>query len=184
MAEQHPCHAPETHKTPCITLVGMPGAGKSTIGIALAQRLGWGLVDTDFLIESIYGVPLQRVTDAMDKEGFMDVEATVILALRVFRVVLATGGSVVYRDEAMRHLRTLGPVVHLRVSLELIEERIARKPDRGLAIAPGQTIRDIFEEREALYERYAQCHVETDTLTPAQCAEAVLRQLRFHRLMI
>lgn len=176
---QYPTH---THKTPCITLVGMPGAGKSTVGVALAQVLGWSLVDTDHLIEAIYGVPLQSVADALHKDAFLDVEARVIESIRLFRAVLATGGSVVYRDTAMQHLRGLGPVVHLHVSLPLLEDRIARKPDRGLAIAPGQTIADLFAEREALYTRYAQCRIEADTLSPTLCARAVLDTLRAKNL--
>ena len=171
-----------SHKTPCITLVGMPGAGKSTVGAALAQILGWSLVDTDHLIEAVYGVPLQAVADALSKEEFLDVEAQVVTSVRLFRTVLATGGSVVYRDNAMQHLRSLGPLVHLHVSLPLLEERIARKPDRGLAIAPGQTIADLFAEREALYTRYAQCRVDADTLPPQACARAALEALRAKRL--
>lgn len=173
----------KTHKTPCITLIGMPGAGKSTVGQALAQMLGWGLVDTDHLIEAVYGAPLQYVADAMSKEAFLDVEAQVVLSLRMFRTVLATGGSVVYREKAMRHLRSLGPVVHLDVDLPILEERIARKPDRGLAIGPGQSIRDLFEERQLLYERYAQCRLTADKLAPMACARAVLAALREERLM-
>ena len=172
-----------SHKTPCITLVGMPAAGKSTVGQALSQHLHWGLVDADFIIEGAYGVPLQAVTNALSKEDFLDVEAAVIESLRLFRVVIATGGSVVYRASAMHHLRSMGPVVHLDVSLPIIEERIARKPDRGLAIAPGQTIRDLYEERQALYTRYAQCRICADDLTPEQCAQAVLHALRNESLM-
>lgn len=183
MAQEFTRQSARSHKTPCIVLVGMPGAGKSTVGQALAHLLGWGLVDTDHLIEAVYGVPLQRVTEAMDKECFLDVEARVILSLRMFRTVLATGGSVVYREEAMGHLRSLGPVVLLDVCLEVVEERIARNPDRGLAIKPGQTIRDIFEERQALYARHAQCRVAADELAPAACARAVLDELHRQRLM-
>ena len=97
----------------CVTLIGMAGAGKSTVGRAVAERLGWAYVDTDHLIESTYGARLQDVTDALDKERFLDVEARVIQSLRMQRAVLATGGSVVYRPEAMRYLTSLGPVVFL-----------------------------------------------------------------------
>lgn len=184
MAEIFTQRSLHTHKTPCITLTGMPGAGKSTVGLALAQLLGWSLVDTDHLIEAVYGVPLQAVTDALSKEAFLDVEAQVVQSVRMFRTVLATGGSVVYRDAAMRHLRSLGPVVYLDVSLPVIEERIARKPDRGLAIGPGQSIQDIFEERQALYVRYAQCRIEADLLPPAACAHAIVDMLRKKRLFL
>lgn len=165
----------------CITLIGMPGVGKSTVGHALARRLEWGFVDTDHLIESVYGTVLQNIADALDKETFLDVEATVVASLRARRIVVATGGSVVYRAAAMEQLRAMGPVVHLEAPLPLILERIARNPERGLAIAPGQTIEDIFHERQALYTQYAVCNIPVEALTPSECVEAVLRALRLRR---
>lgn len=158
----------------CVTLIGMAGAGKSTGARAVAERLGWAYVDTDYLIESTYGVCLQDVTDALDKESFLDVEAKVILSLRVQRTVLATGGSVVYRPETMRYLTSLGPVVFLDVPLPLILDRISRKPDRGLAIAPGQTVEDLFHEREALYRQWATCRVASGNIGVSETAKAVL----------
>ena len=138
-----------------VILIGMAGAGKSTVGKALAQRLNWACADTDHIIEAHYGVVLQRIADTLSKDEFLDLECRVVLELRLSRTVLATGGSVVYRERAMRHLSSLGPLVYLDVSLPVILERIARKPDRGLAIAPGQTVEDLFLEREELYRRYA-----------------------------
>ena len=161
----------------CVTLIGMAGAGKSTVGRAVAERLGWAYVDTDHLIESTYGARLQDVTDALDKERFLDVEARVIQSLRMQRAVLATGGSVVYRPEAMRYLTSLGPVVFLDVPLPLILERISRKPDRGLAIAPGQTVEDLFREREALYRQWATCRVAAGDIDVSETANAVLTPL-------
>ena len=139
----------------------------------VAERLGWAYVDTDHLIESTYGARLQDVTDALDKERFLDVEARVIQSLRMQRAVLATGGSVVYRPEAMRYLTSLGPVVFLDVPLPLILERISRKPDRGLAIAPGQTVEDLFREREALYRQWATCRVAAGDIDVSETANAV-----------
>ena len=162
----------------CITIIGMAGAGKSTVGRQLARLLDWKLMDTDQLIESVYGVSLQDITDALGKDAFLDVEATVICAIRAQRVVLATGGSVVYRENAMAHLRSLGPIAYLDVPLPLILERIARNPLRGLAIAPGQSVEDLFREREALYSRYADCAVDAGALLPEACAKAILTQLR------
>ena len=164
----------------CVTLIGMAGAGKSTSARAVAERLGWAYVDTDYLIESTYGARLQDVTDALDKESFLDVEAKVILSLRMQRAVLATGGSVVYRPEAMRYLASLGPVVFLDVPLPIILERIARKPDRGLAIAPGQTVEDLFHEREALYRRWATCRVAAGNLSVSETADAVFDAIAGH----
>ncbi len=174
---------PVSHKTPCISLVGMPGAGKSTIGAALAHELAWAFVDSDFVIESLYGVPLQGVTDAMSKEEFLDVEMQVIASLRLFRTVIATGGSVIYREKAMRHLQGLGPIVYLQATMPTIVERIARNPQRGIAIAPGQTLDDLFQERAALYTKYANCQINVETLTPEECAKAILHVLDAEHLM-
>ncbi len=174
---------PKSHKTPCITLIGMPGIGKSTVGLALAKVLDWAFVDTDYIIESMYGVQLQHVTDAMTKEEFLDLEGKVVSSLRLFRSVVATGGSVIYREGAMEHLRSLGPIIYLHAPLPLILERIARNPQRGIAIAPGQTIEDLFEERAALYTKYAQCSLEVSQFTPEECAKTIIHLLRTERLM-
>ncbi|MEZ0576692.1 homoserine kinase [Halodesulfovibrio aestuarii] len=165
------------NETDCITLIGMASAGKSTLGKILAHQLGWVFIDTDHLIEGQYGTNLQAVTDSMTKEEFLDVECAVICALRAKRCVIATGGSVVYREKAMEHLRSLGPICHLDVSLPKIIKRIGEKPDRGLAIAPGQTIEDLYNERAALYKKYAEISVQCDNKTPEQCVTALLAAL-------
>ena len=169
---------PPAREEICITLIGIPGAGKSTIGQQLARQLQWALLDTDHLIEAAYGLPLQAITDALGKEAFLDVEADVVASVRASRTVLATGGSVVYRESAMTRLRELGPVVYLDVPFAAIEERVARNPQRGLAIAPGQTLRDIYEERAALYDRYASLRVDMADASPAGCTERILLALR------
>jgi len=170
--------SPSGARQACITLIGMAGAGKSTVGGQLARLLHWKLMDTDQLIESVYGVPLQDITDKLGKEAFLDVEATVICAIKAHRVVLATGGSVVYRENAMAHLHSLGSIAYLDVPLPVILERIARNPLRGLAIAPGQSVEDLFREREALYARYADCTINANGLSPEDCAKAILDRVR------
>lgn len=144
----------------CISIIGMAAAGKSKMGAELARLMDWGHADADHLIEAAYGAPLQQITDSMTKDEFLDLEATVIKNIRLKRCIVSTGGSVVYRHSAMEHLQSLGPVLHIDVPLPIILERIARKPDRGLAIAPGQTIEDLFNERHALYEKYAGVTIE------------------------
>lgn len=139
-----PLAAP-TGPAPCIVLIGMPGAGKTTVGGELARALGWAFLDSDHLIEAVYGARLQDITDALDKETFLDAECEVIRAIKANRVVLATGGSVVYREAAMRRLAELGPIVHLDIPLAVVEERVARNPQRGLAIAPGQSLARHFQ---------------------------------------
>lgn len=161
----------------CLTIIGMAGAGKTTVGHLLAERLGWAHVDTDHLIEAIYGVRLQTIADAMSKEAFLAIESAVIKGIRMQRVVLSTGGSVVYSPQTMEYLVSLGPVVHFDVPLHIILERIARKPDRGLAIAPGQTVEDLFREREILYRQWATHSISLGELDIPQCADAVFSAL-------
>ncbi|MBQ4132479.1 MAG: shikimate kinase [Desulfovibrionaceae bacterium] len=156
----------------------MAGAGKTTVGRALANQMGWTQVDTDHLIEAAYGTNLQAVTDMMTKEEFLDVEGSVLCKVDAERTVLSTGGSAVYRKAAMEHLAGLGPVVFLEVSTPIILERIARNPNRGLAIAPGQTIEDLIAERYALYNAYADFILHADELDPDQCAKAIVDWLK------
>ncbi len=169
--------APPSKTAPCISLIGMAGVGKSTIGQALARELGWAFVDSDHIIEALYGARLQTVTDELGKDAFLDVEDAVVASLRLQRAVIATGGSVVYRERCMRHLQSLGPIVYLDAPLDIIEERISRNPQRGLAIAPGQTIADIFHEREALYQRYCTIRCAAHPYAPAQCVRWLISHI-------
>lgn len=139
----------------CVSLIGMAAAGKSTIGRELAALIGWPQLDADNAIEAMYGARLQQVADSLEKEPFLDMEGEVISRLKVCRCIISTGGSAVYRQKAVDHLKTLGPVVHIAVPLPIILDRIARKPERGLAMAPGQTIEDLYNERMGLYEAAA-----------------------------
>ena len=166
-----------TNPLPCVTLIGMAACGKSTVAQALARELGWPCMDSDHLIESLYGRRLQDVTDTLGKEIFLDVEGAVICSIRANRTVIATGGSVVYREDAMRHLKKLGTVVYLDVPLSVISERIARNPDRGLAIAPGQTLADIFAEREALYRHWADMRLGPEGMSALACARWIRERL-------
>ncbi len=169
---------PRLEEGQSISIIGMAGAGKTTVGKALAHSLGWAHADTDHLIEAVYGTSLQAVTDSMSKDEFLDVEAATIMRINSRRTILSTGGSVIYRDAAMQHLASLGPIMYIDVPLPLILERIARKPDRGLAIAPGQTIEDLFNERKALYTKYAHFTVAAEKLSPHQCANAMIKWLK------
>lgn len=162
---------------PCVILIGMAGSGKSTIGARLAQEMGWALLDSDLLMESLYGCRLQDLTDALDRDAFLDVEAAVICAIRAQRTVIATGGSVVYREAAMRHLQSLGHIVHLDVPLDEIERRIARNPQRGLSLGPGQGVADLHRERAPLYAAWAALRCDATRGTPAGCARWIMRNL-------
>ncbi len=148
-------HPARLTKAGCVVIIGMAASGKTTIGRELSQFFGMPQIDSDNLIESMYGASLQTITEQMDKEEFLDLESTVIQRINLHRTIISTGGSVVYRDAAMGHLAELGPRVYIAVPLEIILRRIARKPERGLAIAPGQTVEDLYNERRELYEKYA-----------------------------
>lgn len=161
----------------CITLIGMPGSGKTAVGLRLANMLGWAHIDTDHLIEAAYGVELQAVVDALDRETFLDVESQIIQTLRVERGVISTGGSVIYREKSMQDLLELGPIIYLEAPLNLILARIAEKPNRGISLAKGQTVKNLFEERKALYEKWATYRVQVEGKTIDQCAEKILIML-------
>lgn len=173
MAETPTLRQPVATDEECISIIGMAGAGKSTVGRALAEVLSWAFIDSDHIIEAHYGTRLQDVADSMSKDAFLDVEGTIISRITVRRTVIATGGSVVYRPYAVEHLKKLGPIVYLAVGLPLILERISRNPERGLAIAPGQTVEDLYNERKALYEAAADFTVCCDTLQPDACARSI-----------
>jgi shikimate kinase len=164
--------------SPCIVLIGMAGAGKSTVGKEIARLTGWAYMDTDHLLEAVYGAPLQRVADAFDKKTFIRAEGEMICSIRAARAVIATGGSVVYHEPAMRHLTKLGVVVYLDVPFAAIERRIAARPDRGLAIAPGQTLSGLFDERDPLYKAWATLRCDAGRKNPGQCARWIVERLK------
>ncbi|MBR3663341.1 MAG: shikimate kinase [Desulfovibrio sp.] len=162
---------------PCLTLIGMPGAGKTTIGKLLAKKVRWPYLDSDHLIEATYGRRLQDIVDATDKERFLAIESQVICSIRAQRLIIGTGGSVVYHKAAMEHLKALGPIVHLDIPLALVEERIAGNPERGIAIAPGQTLADIYRERDALYHEWSDFSCNNSTTTQEACVDYIISHL-------
>jgi shikimate kinase len=138
-----------------IVLIGMPGVGKSTLGVLLAKATSRGFIDTDVSIQSREGRPLQDIIDADGPAGFRRVEERSVLALHCRHTVIATGGSVVYSAPAMAHLRALGVIVHLHLPLARLRERLPDFRSRGVVKVPGQSLRSLFAERDPLYRRYA-----------------------------
>ncbi len=161
--------------SPCgaVVIIGMAGAGKTTIGRELAAIIGWPQIDCDHLIEATYGANLQEVTDRMTKDEFLDLEGLVIRNLKIQHAIISTGGSVVYRHKTMEYMASLGPIIYVDVSLPIILDRISRKPERGLAIAPGQTIEDLYNERILLYRRYADFVVKGGSAHPREYAAEI-----------
>lgn len=145
-----------------IVLIGMPGAGKSTVGVVLAKRLGYGFLDSDLVIQEKYGKLLHELIEAEGVEGFWKLENDVNAALSPHRTVIATGGSAVYGTEAMEHLRKIGTVVYLKLAYGEIAVRLGDLNARGVTMRPGQTLEDLYRERTPLYEKYAHISVECD----------------------
>jgi shikimate kinase len=162
-----------------LILIGMPGAGKSTVGKRLARSLSLPFLDTDQLIEDRWGCPLQEIIDSEGLEAFRIKEEEAILSLDVVRHVISTGGSVVYYPRAMGHLQDLGWILWLDLPLEELESRLANgAEDRGLVRTPNQSIADLYGERKPLYERYAQIRVETLDKTDQQVVQEIQECLR------
>ncbi len=158
-----------------IVLIGMPGSGKSTIGVFLAKACGLRFVDSDRVLEWREGRRLRDIAGEAGTEGFRDLEGQVNASLDLHGCVIATGGSAVYREAAMRHLREIGTVVYLRFTYESIAHRLGDLAARGVSMAEGQTLRDLYDERCPLYEKYADRIVDCDGLTPGEAVALVKR---------
>ena len=143
-----------------ITLIGMPGSGKSTVGVLLAKMLGRQFLDVDLLIQEREGRLLQEILDGQGTQAFLEIEERAVLSIACRRHVIAPGGSAVCREAAAEHLRSLGTVVYLRVPLEELERRIQNLATRGIASEPGQTLADVMAFRAPLYEKYADMAVD------------------------
>ena len=138
-----------------IILIGMPASGKSTVGVILAKLLGFSFLDTDLLIQSREGRRLREIIADKGIDGFLACEEAACLSVQADRCVIATGGSVVYSEAAMAHLKTLGCVVYLKVDYETLSGRLQDIRGRGVVLRPEQTLEDLYEERIRLYEKYA-----------------------------
>jgi len=138
-----------------LILTGMPGAGKSTVGVILAKVLGYDFVDIDILIAKRQGMPLQDIIDRNGVDAFLKVEEQEACLLEANKTVIATGGSVVLSDRAMAHLKQNGTCIYLDIPLDILETRLLNMKTRGIAANPGTTLQDIYESRCARYERFA-----------------------------
>jgi shikimate kinase len=157
-----------------IILIGMPGAGKSTVGVILAKLTSRYFVDTDLLIQTSQGRTLQ---DIVDKDGYAalrKIEEEVLLGLSICNCVIATGGSAVYSDSAMAHLKSDGIVIFLDVDIPALESRIHNYSTRGLAKRADQSFADMFQERFALYTRYADITIKCAGLTHEQVCSRIM----------
>lgn len=161
-----------------ITLIGMPGVGKSTVGVVLAKVLGYRFMDSDLEIQEQTGKLLYELIDEYGDEGFLEIENRVNAGLQVKHSVIATGGSAVYGKEAMEHLREISTVVYLRIPYESLKERLGDLQKRGVVLKPGQTLRDLMEIRSPLYEKYAHIIVDEEDLDIRGVVEKITSALK------
>ena len=147
-----------------VVLIGLPASGKSTVGVLLAKNLGLRFLDTDLLIQEREGMLLHEIIAARGNEAFLALENDTLAALEASNTVISTGGSAVYGAQAMRRLGKIGHVVYLKIDYRTLERRLGDYSHRGVVLREGHTLRDLYEERTALYERYADVTVdESDT---------------------
>lgn len=143
-----------------IVLIGMPGVGKSSVGVVLAKILGYRFIDSDLLIQEQEGKLLHEIIEEKGLDGFLGVENHVNASIQCEKCIIATGGSAVYGKEAMEHLMEIGTVLYLKADYESINSRVGNLKGRGVALKEGQTLKDLYEERAPLYEKYAEIIVD------------------------
>ncbi|MEK9650429.1 MAG: shikimate kinase [Gammaproteobacteria bacterium] len=160
-----------------ITLIGMAGSGKTTIGSIIAHKLGKEFIDSDKLIEDKYKSPLQRILESNGYLKLREIESEVIQNIDMNNVVLATGGSAVYSPNAMNHLATQSSIIYLKVPLSIIFKRVDDFGNRGFAKHPEQSIEEVYKERSLLYESFANITIENISSTES-CVEEIIMQLK------
>lgn len=164
-----------------LILIGMPGAGKSTVGVILAKLTVRGFVDTDVLIQTAHGRTLQDIVDTEGYAALREIEEETLLGVSVRNCVIATGGSAVYSASAMAHLTSDGIVIFLDVDLPTLEARIHDFRTRGIAKRPDQDFTDLFQERATLYQKYADITIRHDSLTQEEVCAKIMERLRDRR---
>ena len=161
-----------------IVLIGMPGCGKSTVGVVLAKAMGYRFLDSDLVIQEKEGRLLCDIIEQEGLENFEKIENRINASITVSRTVIATGGSVIYGKEAMRHFKGIGAVVYIQLPCEEIEHRLGDLTQRGVAIKQGQTLRELYDERVPLYEKYADIIVPVKQMTISETALYIKSQVQ------
>jgi shikimate kinase len=160
-----------------IALIGMPAVGKSTVGVLLAKKLGFEFLDTDILIQTKEQMTLARIIAEKGLERFLEIEESHLLGLDCLRHVIATGGSVIYREKTMARLAHISTIIYLAVDLSILATRLSDVIERGVAIDPGKGIDDLYNERTPLYDKYCDIKIECRANTPAQVVTAIEQYL-------
>ena len=162
-----------------IVLIGMPGVGKSTVGVILAKVLGYQFVDADLLIQKSEGKLLKDIIAEKGTDGFIEVENRVNASIEAENTIIATGGSVIYGKEAMAHLKEIGTVVYLHVPYMTLEKRLADIKGRGVVLKEDQSLYDLYLERTPLYEKYADLQISEEGLNVEETVDKLIENLRF-----
>ena len=156
-----------------IVLIGMPSCGKSTMGVLLAKNLGYKFLDSDLLIQEREGKLLHELISEFGNEKFIEIENSATMSIDVDNTVISTGGSVVYCDGAMRHLASIGKIVYIKISYETLADRLGDYTHRGVVMPAGYTLLDMYNERSALYEKYADHTFDSDNMTVTETLDAL-----------
>lgn len=160
-----------------ITLIGMPGAGKSTVGIILAKQLSYGFIDTDVLIQINQQQSLQSILDQSGYLHLREIEEQEILKINIERHIIATGGSAVYGANAMAHLEQISTIVYLKTPIEELRKRVTNFDTRGIAKKENQSFSELYRERTELYEQYAHLTIDSTDGSIDETAQRVANQL-------
>ena len=160
-----------------ITLIGMPASGKSSVGVVLAKRLGKKFVDTDIVIQEKYGKLLKELIEEHGDEGFREIEDEVNAGLDLDNSIISPGGSVVYGEKAMRHLKEISVIIYLELSYTAIKSRLGDLRERGITLKEGQSLKDLYLERVPLYEKYADITVNEMKKSLAKTIDEICERL-------
>ena len=160
-----------------IMLIGMPACGKSSVGVILAKTAAMSFVDTDLLLQEKEGRKLQYIIDNQGMDEFLKIEERILSSVNAENAVISTGGSAVYSERAMAHLKSVGTVVYLKLSLSEIDRRLKNIKTRGIAMGPGETLADLYDYRVPLYERYADITIDAEGLTIEETIAEILKRV-------
>ncbi len=160
-----------------IVLIGMPSAGKSTVGVIVAKNQGMSFVDTDVILQSQQGRLLQNIINLDGIENFLRIEESTILSLDCKNTVIATGGSVIYSEEAMNHLKRDGIVVYLYIDMDTVNKRLKNIKTRGVVLYQGQTLEEVYKTREHLYQKYADIKIDCSKYSIDTTIDAINQRL-------
>ncbi len=166
-----------------ITLIGMPGSGKSTIGVILSKQLSFDFIDTDILIQKMYQTTLQNIVDEKGYMKLREIEKNTILSINSSKNVIATGGSAVYENESMLHLKNISYVIFLKVDFDTLTKRVKDFDKRGIAKAKHQTFSDLYDERNILYGKYSDFTIENSSATHEETVHKIVEYIKTKNLI-